>query len=108
MDEHEAEEVLGRGYESLWDPARSAELRALHSQVMETNQPVRRVVRRDDADAGVRWWLASYFPIPASDGRPAEQWRRGNQVGREVTLARREPSERPRSLLLVTEWAKRR
>ncbi|HEV7803032.1 MAG TPA: EAL domain-containing protein [Burkholderiales bacterium] len=65
-----AQEVVGRLYSDVWDAARSAEIRALQDEVMQTNQPVRRVIRRGDGEQ-TKWWLSHQFPIPGPDGTPA-------------------------------------
>jgi diguanylate cyclase (GGDEF)-like protein/PAS domain S-box-containing protein len=66
----QASDVIGKRYDDVWDAARAAEIGAEQAQVIETNQPVRRLIRRGDGD-DVRWWLSNYFPIPDADGRPA-------------------------------------
>jgi diguanylate cyclase (GGDEF)-like protein/PAS domain S-box-containing protein len=65
-----ASDVIGKPYTDVWDPARGAELKAVHEQVIATNEPLRRVVRRGEGDA-VKWWLSNHFPIPDAAGRPA-------------------------------------
>jgi diguanylate cyclase (GGDEF)-like protein/PAS domain S-box-containing protein len=64
-----ARDVIGKSYAAVWDPARAAEIKAVQEQVIATNQPLRRVVRRGEGDQ-VTWWLSNQFPIPDANGRP--------------------------------------
>jgi diguanylate cyclase (GGDEF)-like protein/PAS domain S-box-containing protein len=64
-----ARDVVGKPYTEVWDAARAAEIRADDERVIETNQSLRRVVRRMEG-ADVKWWLSHRFPIPGEDGGP--------------------------------------
>lgn len=65
-----AEDVLGHPYTEILSGARSADLTPIHEQIMASNQPLRRLVRRVEGDQ-TKWWLSHQFPIPDADGRPA-------------------------------------
>ena len=69
-NELKAEDVMGRPYTDVLDAARSAELKAIHDEVIESNLPARRLVRRSEGGQ-VKWWLSHQFPIPGADGGPA-------------------------------------
>lgn len=58
-----AAEVVGRTHDEVWPQERAAALRAVHEQVIQTGQSVRRVFSADSS-TGVRWWLSHHFPIP--------------------------------------------
>ncbi|MGQ0751271.1 MAG: EAL domain-containing protein [Betaproteobacteria bacterium] len=62
-------DVVGRTHSEVWPPERAAALlKAVHREVVETGQPVRRVFTPDQ---GEHWWLSHHFPIPAEDGKTA-------------------------------------
>jgi diguanylate cyclase (GGDEF)-like protein/PAS domain S-box-containing protein len=64
-----ARDVVGKPYTAVWDAARAAEIKAVHDQVIETNEPLRRIIRRGEGTR-VKWWLSHEFPIPGDDGGP--------------------------------------
>ncbi|HYH42293.1 MAG TPA: EAL domain-containing protein, partial [Burkholderiales bacterium] len=64
-----AEDVVGKPYYEVLDPARAAQLKPMHDQVVATNEPVKIITRRGEGD-DAEWWLSHHFPIPGHAGEP--------------------------------------
>ena len=64
----QSSDVIGRIHEEVWPGKRGAARKAVHEQVIRTNQPVCRIFN-DDSQPAPRWWLSHHFPIPDTDGR---------------------------------------
>ena len=65
-----AEDVVGKRYDEVLDPALAAELKGIHEQVVATSAPIRRVIKRGEGEQA-KWWLSHHFPIPGPRGEPA-------------------------------------
>jgi diguanylate cyclase (GGDEF)-like protein/PAS domain S-box-containing protein len=65
-----ASDVVGRTHDEVWPAERAVNIKSVHRQVVETNQPVRRVFTAGSGH-DLRWWLSNHFPIPDEQGRTA-------------------------------------
>jgi diguanylate cyclase (GGDEF)-like protein/PAS domain S-box-containing protein len=65
-----ASDVVGRMHDEVWPAERAVDIKSVHRQVVETNQPVRRVFTAGSGH-DLRWWLSNHFPIPDEQGRTA-------------------------------------
>jgi diguanylate cyclase (GGDEF)-like protein/PAS domain S-box-containing protein len=65
-----AAEVIGHTHDEVWPAERAVNIKSVHRQVVETNQPVRRVFTAGSGH-DLRWWLSNHFPIPDDQGGTA-------------------------------------